>query len=147
MATAYLSVRYIDSQNRTTTRRYEMADQVLLADYVAAASGFLTILESDTDLGVERADLVIPEVSAGFAVTAGANVDVGATFTGNLDVGGGKKASLKLPGVKAAKWGTNGNVPIDGTIGSLLALFETDGDFRLSDGEQIDAWVKGTLDK
>lgn len=147
MATAYLSVRYIDSQNRTTTRRYEMAEQTLLADYITAASGFITILESDTDLGVQRVDLVIPAVTAGFAGVAGSNVDVGATFTGELVDKDGAKASLKLPGIPDSKLGTNGDVPIAGTIASWLALFEDAGNFMLSDGEQIETWVKGALDR
>ena len=77
-----MSVTLEDSYGRTTTRVYGMEDQTLLADYETAAQAFLTALEAVTDLGVVKATFLIPVASPEFAVTAGANVDTGATASG-----------------------------------------------------------------
>lgn len=147
MAVAYCSVTLVDDDGRSTKRLYEMATQVLLADYIAAIATFRTALIAVTDLGIVRMDLVIPGAGASSAVTANANVDVGATFSGYIEDGDGKKASLKLPGVKPAFKGGDGTIPITGAIATWLALFEDADDFMLSDGEQIDTWIRGTLDR
>lgn len=147
MAEAYLSCTLGDAYGRTTKRLYEMDAQTLLADYVTVAGAFKAALQSVTDLQLVRADLLIPAIITGFAVTAGANVDVGATFSGFIKDGDGKKASLKLPGVKASLVDADGSVEITGVIATWLAEFEDGDDFMLSDGEQIDSWIRGTLDR
>ena len=35
----------------------------------------------------------------------------------------------------------------DADLAAYLAMFEEDADFFLSDGEQIETWIKGTLDR
>jgi len=144
---AFLSVTLQDDYGRLTRRRYEMDEQSTLADYITAATSFIGALEDVTDLGAIRVDLVLEAIVSGFAETAGANVDVGATFTGNVYGGNGKRASMKLPGIKMSKVDPDGSVPLTGDIGTWLAEFENGEDFMLSDGEQIDAWVRGVLDK
>ena len=124
-----------------------MEDQALLADYVAAASSFLGALQAVTDLGVVRADLIIPHPTEGWAATAGSNVDTGGTFVGFIEDGNGKKASHKLPGVKPSTVDTDGSIPITGVIDTYLSEFEDGEDFNLSDGEQIDTWIRGALDR
>jgi len=147
MAAAYLSCTLQDSYGRTTKRVYEMDSQLLLADYDTAATAFGLALADVTDLALIRADLIVPAIIPGFAVTAGANVDVGATFQGLVVDGNGKKASVKLPGIKAALVDSDGTVEITGDIATWLAEFTDGEDFMLSDGEQIDSWIKGTLDR
>lgn len=145
---AKLSVTLVDAYGRTTKRVIGMEDQVLLADYNTAAAALLTDLAAVSDLGVVKADLLINV--DGVEQTdpvAGANVDVGATFSGWIALGDGKKASLKLPGVKAALVSADGSVDITGVIADYLANWETTGDFNLSDGEQIASWIRGALDK
>jgi hypothetical protein len=140
----------IDDDNRITTRRYEIETQASIVDYQTVAGAFLTALQAVTDLGVVRADLVLEDIAAGFALTVDANLDVGATFVGNLDTDTpGQKAYMKLPGVKSAFKDGIGGVPITGAIATWLASFEADGAFRLSDGQVIEngGWIKGTLDK
>lgn len=147
----YLSLTLADDYGRTTRKLIELEVQVLLADYVTLAAAFMTHLEAVTDLGVIRCDLVIDDVDTGFALTAGANVDVGATFAGYIYGGGnGKKASLKLPGIKAAMLNGDGTVDLaDAAIVSFLAywLQATPNDMLLSDGEKISSWIRGKLDK
>jgi hypothetical protein len=145
--TAKLSITLEDDFGRTTKRVYGMEDQVLLATYLTAITAFGTALEAVTDLGLIKADLLINVIGEDFTVTTGANVDVGATASGWLDTAAPKKASAKIPGIKLALISTDGSMPITGAVATFLAEFETGQDFNLSDGEQIDTWIKGALDK
>jgi hypothetical protein len=146
MADAWLSVTMNDDYGRETRKLLEMESQVDLATYGTVAAAMLTALQAVTDLGVVRADLILPGIASGFAVTSGANRDTGATFQGYIDGGDGKKASTKVPGIKPALVDADGSIDITGVVATYLAAFETAGDFRLSDGETIDSWIKGTLD-
>jgi len=143
----YLSVQLADAFGRVTRRSYEIDTQVDLAAYQAVVTSFIGALEDVTDLGLVRADIVIPATAGGFDVTEGANVDVGATFSGLIVDGNGKRASHKVPGIKLALVDPDGSVPIDGVVATYLGEFEDGEDFKLSDGEQIESWTRGTLDK
>lgn len=141
-----LSVTMDDAYGRTTTRVYGMETQALLADLLISAAALLAALEAVTDLGCVKASLLIPVPSPEFAETAGANVDVGATASGWVEAGM-KKASLKVPGIKASLVAADGSVAIAGATATFLALFEDAADFNLSDGEQIDTWIRAALDR
>lgn len=145
--TAKLSCTFVDSRKRTTKRVYGMETQIDLAAYLAAATAFFTAYEPVTDLGLIKADLLINVTGEDWAFTANSNIDVGSTYSGWLDTTAPKKASLKIPGIKMTLVDDDGSVPITGVVATLLAEFETAGDFNLSDGEQIDTWIKGSLDK
>lgn len=144
----YFSVTLVDDHKRTTARKYELEAQLDLAAYAAVASVVAGALEDVTDLGLIRMQLVIP-IEDVFSVTEDANVDVGATFSGYVYEGAGKKASLKVPGIKIALVGDGGKIDLEGAeVAAWLALFEEDGGaLLLSDGEQISDWIAGTLDK
>jgi len=143
-----LSVTLVDAYGRTTKRVYGMEPQTLLADYVAAAAAFLAALGDVSDLGVVRADFIINVTGAeATAAVAGANVDVGGTFAGLVVDGNGKKASTKIPSIKPALVAADGSIAITSVTATYLALFEEDADFNLSDGEQIDTWLRGALDR
>lgn len=141
-----LSVTMDDAYGRTTTRVYGMEDEALLATLQTSAGAFLTALEAVTDLGCVKANFIIPVTSPEFAETAGANVDVGGTASGWVDAGM-KKASMKVPGVKASLVDADGSIEITGVIATFLALFEDAADFNLSDGEQIESWIRAALDR
>lgn len=143
----YLSLTLADDYGRTTKRILQMGTQALLADYVTAAGAVVEDLEDVTDLALVRADLVIDAIVSGFSVTEGANVDVGATFSGFVEDGNGKKASTKVPGFKASLVDDDGTVPITGDTADYLANFEDGGYLMLSDGEQIETWIRGSLDR
>lgn len=144
------SFTLVDDYGRITHRTFE-ADQVaLLADQITALENVINQLAAVTDLGLVRADLVYVGAGTGFAVTAGANVDVGATFSGYIEAGNGKKASTKVPGIKAALVDPDGSIPLDDAdMEDWLELFvhDTPNSLFLSDGEDIDYWIRGTLDK
>ena len=142
-----LSCTFVDDYGRTTHRVYGMEEQALLADYAISVAAFSAAIEAVTDLGLTRADLVIPVASAVFAVTADANVDVGATASGYIEGGLGKKASMKIPGIKDTLVSADGSVAISGVTAAFLALFEDAADFNLSDGEQISTWIRAALDR
>lgn len=142
------SLTLIDAYGRTTSKLLEVEEQALLADYVTLAGALMTELAAITDLGLVRMDLIIP-IDESFAVTAGANKDTGGTFSGYLDAVPFKKASLKVPGIKPSKVAGDGTIPLDDVdVAAWLARYEAGaGDLMLSDGEQIDTWLSGTLDK
>lgn len=147
--TAKLSVRMPDAYGRSTNRVYGMETQTLLADYVTAYGAFFTALEAVTDLGMEKADLIIQISGAEWAATAGVNLDTGATASGLIDGGLGKRASMKIPGIKPALVSADGSVAITGATATFLGEFETGDDFNLSDGEQIEVggWTRASLDR
>jgi len=141
-----LSVTMEDAYGRTTTRVYGMEDQVLLADYVTAAGSFLTALQAVTDLACVKASFIIPLASPEWAVTAGANVDTGGTASGWI-TDGQKKASMKMPAIKPALVAADGTIAITGAVATFLNEFEDTEDFNLSDGEQIESWIRAALDR
>lgn len=148
MAKEWMSLTLVDIYGRTTRMRREMQPHLLLAEYVAEIDIFVAALEAVTDLGVVRADFSQEGISTPSGAHAGSNVDVGATFSGWIVDGDGKKASTKLPGIKAAMVETDGSVDVLGAeIAAFLAMYADAGDFYISDGENVDLWIKGTLDR
>ncbi|GAG76294.1 unnamed protein product [marine sediment metagenome] len=144
----YLSCVFIDSKGRHTNRRYEVETQTLKADYGTLATAFAAEIEAITDLGLVSVTLLRP-LGVSFAVTAGANVDVGATFNGLVYDGEGKQASLKMPGFKDALVDDDASIDLDDAdVAAFLDRFlQAAGDFLLSDGEQMASWTRGTLDR
>lgn len=146
----YFSLTMIDDSGRTTHKVIEAEEKTLKADQVTLLEAFLLDLKDITDLGVVRADIVFTAKGTPFAVTEGANKDVGATFQGLIEGGNGKKASLKVPGIKAAFVNGDGTITVDGedAVADYLAYWvhDTPGELLLSDGEDIDYWLRGSLD-
>lgn len=135
-----------DAYGRTTSRVYGMEEETTLAQMQTDAAEFLAALEAVTDLGCVKATISFEVTSPEFAETAGANVDVGATASGWITAGQ-KKASMKIPGIKPALVAADGSVAIAAATATFLALFEDADVFNLSDGEQIDTWIKAALDR
>jgi len=149
MAFDLLSLTFEDSYARRKRKLIEIEHQALIADEIAIAVAFSTALEAVTDLGLVRADIILQGVDAGFDAVALSNIDRGATFSGVLYDSNGKKASFKLPGIKLALTSSDGTVPITGAVATMLNFFvnATPYDLGISDGQTIDHWLKGTLDK
>ena len=148
MESPYLSVQLIDSRGRVTRRNYQIDEQVDLAAYLAVTASFAGYLQAVTDLGLTRADLVLPASTiTPWAAEAQSNVDVGATFVGMIHDKDFKRASHKLPGVKMSLVAGDGTVQITGAISTYLNEFSYGEDFLISDGEQIGTWLRGKLDK
>jgi len=118
-ATAWLSMTLVDDDQRRTTKVVQMEVQALHATQVSAATAFVAALEDVTDLG-------------------------------ELYDKNGAKASFKVPGIKSSLKDGVGGIPIDAVpVAALLAFFvnATPFDYLISDGETIDHWLRGTLDK
>jgi hypothetical protein len=147
----YLILTFRDGFQRESTRRIEMTDQVLLADYIANCNLLLNELADVTDLAIVKAAMRITDgliLPGGDG--AGSNIDVGATFQGELGGGDGKKGILRIPGFPLAKVGGDGSIDLeDADVAAYLDLFGTppNNKFRISDGEYVAAWLRGTLDK
>jgi len=148
---AYLSITLMDGYGRETSKRVEMTPQLLLADYYANADAYLAALDTITDLQILKAHISLAdELTIPSKDPAGSNVDVGATFSGFVGDAEGKKASLKVPGLDLAYVGTLGTIDVtQADIAAFLDLYgdPPDNKFRLSDGEWIETWIQGTLDK
>jgi len=135
-----------DDHGRTTHRTYGMEEVTTLAQMQTDAAELLAALEAVSDLGCVKASISFDVTSPEYAETAGANIDVGATASGWI-VDGQKKASMKIPGIKPASVESDGSVLIAGVVATFLALFEDADVFNLSDGEQIESWIRASLDR
>lgn len=149
--TTYLHLTLEDGFGRTTSKRLELTDQILLADYVLNAEAFMTALLAVTDLNIASAHI---QTDDGLTIPTqdptGSNVDVGATFSGWIGGVVGKKASHKVPGFKLSKVGPQGVIDLtDVDVAAYLDLMgdPPDNKVRISDGEYIETWIQGTLDK
>ena len=150
MAT-YLHLTLEDGFGRTTSKRLELTDQRLLADYVLNAEAFMAALLTVTDLNIASAHI---QTDDGLDIPTqdptGSNVDVGATFSGWVGDAVGKKASHKVPGFKLSKVGPQGVIDLaDVDVAAYLDFMgdPPDNKIRISDGEWIESWIQGTLDK
>jgi len=141
-----LHVTLDDAYGRTTHRTYGMEEVTTLAQMQTDAAELLTALAAVSDLGCVKASISFDVTSPEYAETAGANIDVGATASGWI-VDGQKKASMKIPSIKPASVESDGTVLIAGVVATFLALFEDADVFNLSDGEQIESWIRATLDR
>lgn len=150
MAT-YLHITMEDGFGRSTGKRIEMTNQLLLADYVANAELLLSYLDEITDLSIVKAVIQTDDgLDFNTKDPGTSNIDVGATFTGWVGGVAGKKASHKVPGINLGKVGPLGVIDVtDIDIAAYLDLFgdPPDNKFRVSDGEYIDSWIAGVLDK
>jgi len=138
-------VTLIDDYGRTSSKLVETT-ATTLADAKTAISGWAAAFADVSDLGILAVQYTDVDDSEAYAQTAGANVDVGATF--QVVVGDGGKASHKIPGIKATFVGGQGTIDVtDPTIAAYFALYETGGSLRLSDSEYVQTLVKGQLDR
>lgn len=141
-----LHVTLDDDHGRITHKTFGMEEVTTLAQMQTDAAALLTALEAVTDLGCVRARISFEVTDPVWAETADANIDTGGTFSGWIDAGM-KKGSMKIPGIKYSLVGGDGSIAIAGAVATFLALFEDAAVFNLSDGEQIESWIRGALDK
>lgn len=148
--TVKYSLTMIDAYGRNRSMVLEAVEVALLVDQVTALENVINQLAAVTDLGLIRADLIYVGKGTPFAVTAGANRDTGATFSGLIYAGDGKKASAKVPGIKPALVNADGTITLtQADVEDWIELYAeaTPHSLLLSDGETIDSWLRGTLDK
>lgn len=144
----YLSLTLKDSYQRTTKKLYELEEQVDLATYASVVAGFVTDLLAVTELGLVRADIILPAGIAATSPGANSNIDAGATISGYTSKGNGAKAVVKVPGPEVTYIQPDGTLDLaDTDLAAFLDNFEDAGAFTISDGEYVTSWIKGWLDK
>lgn len=141
-----VTLRLRDSFGRETTKKVETT-ATTLADAVTAISGvggYLTALNAVTDLQFLSATFSSKDDTGAFAGAASSNADVGATFS--VMTTSGKRASHHIPGFPLSLVGAGGAIdPAATEVAAYFAHFDT-GILRLSDGEQVDSVLSGSLD-
>jgi hypothetical protein len=119
--------------------------ETVVATAITDIGAYLTALNAISDAGWSKQDYLASGVVTQ-SPTAGANRDVGATLKVTLD--NGKHYALKIPMIKATLLDAGGNVDIaDEDVLAYIALFETGGKLRVSEGNFITAVLSGSLDK
>ena len=132
-----------DAFSRQTTKRY----QVNAADIAAAITtflGYLGDLATLSELDIIKYKVSSEDVFAD-TVTAGANVDEGATFS--FQKTNGDKVAVKVPGPVASVRNPDGTINIGAVAVTDWAAHFLSGDIRVSDGEIATALLSGKLDK
>jgi len=137
-------ITMVDDYGRSLTKGVETIDTVI-ATAITHIGEYLTALNAVSDAGWQKQDYLAAGVVTQ-APTAGANRDVGATVRVTLD--SGKNYAFKIPMPKAAIINADGSVDVgDADVLALIALFESGGDLRVSDGNYVTAVLGGSLDK
>lgn len=142
----YINYTLEDSEGRQTARSVEIATQATLVDYAAVVTAFSAALAAVTDLACVKISYEIHTADT-FAGEAVSNVDEGGTFVAELDTTPMRKAVHKLPDpIDAARDGQGGIDLDNASIAAYLALWTTGTTYKLA-YNNVDAWVKGTLDR
>lgn len=145
-----LSVTLVDSYGRYTRKLFELQEQAVYGDLETVVNTFLGALEDVTDLGLVRADIIMDGYGTPWSAQAESNIDVGGTVVGFIYDGNGKKGVTKVPGIKYAFVREDGSLDLSAVdLAAYLSWWEhaTPWDLELSDGEHIESWISGVLDK
>jgi len=133
-----------DAYGRNTTRSF-LLDDVTFAAAQVNANLFAIAYQDVTELQLTEARLTDVVTYAG-APQAGSNVDVGATFSVQLETPN-KTAAVKVPGIIAGAINTDGSIDLAETAVAAYIAFYESGLVTASDGETVESFIKGTLDK
>lgn len=139
-----LTLGMSDAYGRTTTRSFK----VEAADFATAqgvVTAFIPDYQAATQLQVYKSELTDKQLYAG-APQGGANKDEGMTISCELASEPGKKASLQVPGPVDAIRNVDGTIDIANAIMTALEANFTGGGVTISDGEEVNTFIKGTLD-
>jgi len=137
-------ITLVDDYGRGMTKAVETVETVL-ATAITDIGAYLTALNAVSDIGWEKQDYLASGVVTQ-APTSGANRDQGATLKVVLD--NGKHYALKIPCIKTTLLNASGDVDIaDEDVLAYVALFETGGKLRVSEGNYVTAVLSGSLDK
>lgn len=143
-----ISVKFIDAYGRTSTKRLELTTEVVataITDAVLVAEA----LETCTDCGLLACTVLFDAAVTPTAATAGGNLDAGASIQGLLTGTPAKYATLKIPAPLAAYVNGDGTIDLENVTLAAFLDYYTEATIKLdiSDGETVDSWVRGTLDR
>lgn len=144
MAEYQVSITLRDSLGRQAIKQYE-GDFADFATAQTAAGALADDLQAVTEAEVLSYSVGQRTVYSG-SMTAGSNLDEGATFSVNKS--DNYKASHKVPAPIQAMRQT-GNDRVDTTLAAVIAYFQNfiTGGFTLSDGETVTALLSGKIDR
>lgn len=143
MATFEATVTMQDAYARSTTKRYQV-EAVDIAAAITAFTDYLGDLATLSELDVVKYK-VSTEATFADTVTAGANVDEGATFS--FQKTDGDKVAVKVPGPVASVRQPDGSINIAAVAVTDWAAHFLSGSILVSDGEVATALLSGKLDK
>lgn len=138
-----LTLSYEDAYERRGSKSFTLS----AIDYPTALTNAISFLTALANLMM--ADILKYSVATEFVYTdtvdALANRDEGATIS--CDLGGGKKAALKIPTPVKTIFNSDGSVDMtDGLITALESEYLA-GNVLISDGETVLDFINGKLDK
>lgn len=142
-----LQVTMIDQQGYTRKVTVEIMGADAAATFLNA-TGVLATLQDVSRLGTTKANLGIKMSAVGDPAGTPSYSDLGATFRG-ISHTDGEIVTLKIPDILTDAINIDGTVDIlNATVKAYLDnfVFGT-GLAMLSDGEQVDYWINGVLDK
>ena len=140
-----LAVTMFDKQGYETVRKFEIrgADANAIA---ANAATFLADLQAITRLGTRKAAVLIP-ISGEDACGDPSYTDLGVTIRGKSATDG-ETVIVKVPDLVPTMYDDDGKVILtDVSVDAFLDNFLASGVAYVSDGESVDSWLFGTLDK
>jgi hypothetical protein len=134
----------VDAFTRVKTKRVEIVASDNAAALVAQ-DAFYDAIHAVSDAGVLKSG-VAAYILKTDAPEAGANSDAGCTLRVRLD--NGKIGTIKFPCPKVSIFKSDGSVDTaNADVAALVALFETGGSLRLSEGNYVVELLGGELDK
>jgi hypothetical protein len=140
-ATLYLR----DSYARDSVRRFTVTG----GDFASVRSAMITFVneyQALTQAEVLRWTLA-EEIAFTGTLTAGANLDTGLTITAAIGGGGSKKGTIKIPATKTAFINADGSLDLTHIDIQLFEAEFTTGLVLISDGEVVDDFLSGRLDR
>jgi hypothetical protein len=143
-----ISIKLIDAYGRTSTKRVELATDVV-ATAVTDAPLVATALATASDCGLVSCTILVDSGATPTTPTAGGNLDAGVSIQGLLAGTTGKYATLKIPAPLAAYIDPDGSVDLANATLKAYLDYWTEAVIKclISDGEEVDSWIKGTLDR
>jgi len=137
-------VTMVDDFGRSLTKGFE-TDATTLVNAKTYVEAGLTALHAISDAGWQKQDYLDAQTTTQ-APGAGANRDTGATLRVTLD--NGKNYALKIPMPAADIINPDASIDIgNADVLAYVALFETAGHLRVSEGNFVTALLGGSLDK
>lgn len=146
----FLNVTFNDSGDNRSTRTYEM-DVATAAAAATAAADMLAALANLTDAVILQyyfAQRYVEDTNL-FPIVGNTQVENQAIFTYSIAGATNKSATNTIPGPKQAIFvdtvGAGANIidTTDAAVIAFRALFQTAGDFFISDGEKVNTLKKG----
>ena len=144
---AKVSIQLKDSMGRTTNRVFGLTEAASVADAATDAAALAALLDTASELGINKVTLLWNCDVTPTAATAGSNVDEGGTVSGWLNTYI-KKGSLKVPAPVAGCRNSDGTLNLaQADLDAFLdAFIVTTGIATISDGEPVASWIKGVVD-